>query len=54
MPHDYQYNGFDTDFSRYRAKDGVLHDITAVIEIILRDVKNWFRDKRIRTMTLKN
>lgn len=43
--HDYQYNGFDPDFSKYRTRDEVLHDITTVIEAILRNVKDWFREE---------
>jgi len=43
--HDYQYNGFDPDLSKYRTRDEVLHDIVTVIEAILRNVKDWFREE---------
>jgi hypothetical protein len=43
--HGYQYNGFDPDLSVYKTKDEVLHDIIIVIETILRNVKDWFRDE---------
>jgi hypothetical protein len=43
--HGYQYNGFDPDFSVYKTKDEVLHDIIIVTETILRNVKDWFKNE---------
>ncbi|BCU67725.1 hypothetical protein HS7_11620 [Sulfolobales archaeon HS-7] len=42
--HDYQYNGFDPDFSKYEAKDEVLHDLVGLTMRTLRDVKAWFKE----------
>ncbi|MBB5252656.1 PaREP1 family protein [Sulfurisphaera ohwakuensis] len=43
--HDYQYNGFDPDFSKYKNKDEVLYDLVIVIKIILDNIKKWFEDE---------
>ncbi|MEM0173513.1 MAG: PaREP1 family protein [Sulfolobaceae archaeon] len=44
--HDYQYNGFDPDFSKYKNKEEVLHDIIIVIKGILNNIKKqWFKDE---------
>jgi hypothetical protein len=43
--HDYQYNGFDPDFSKYKSKDEVLHDIILVSKSILNEIKEWFKEE---------
>ena len=43
--HDYQYNGFDPDFSKYKNKDEVLHDIILVSKSILNGIKEWFKEE---------
>ena len=43
--HDYQYNGFDPDFSKYKNKDEVLHDIILVSKSILNVIKEWFKEE---------
>ena len=43
--HDYQYNGFDPDFSKYRNKVEVLYDILLVSKTILSRVKEWFKEE---------
>ena len=43
--HDYQYNGFDPDFSKYKNKDEVLHDIILVSKSILNEIKEWFKEE---------
>lgn len=37
--HDYQYNGFDPDFSKYKKKEEVLHNILIVSNFILDHIK---------------
>lgn len=51
--HDYQYNGFDPDFSRYRTRERVLHDVLYVAEAILSSLKTWFSeywDEKLETL----
>ncbi|AWS00379.1 PaREP1 family protein [Metallosphaera hakonensis] len=43
--HDYQYNGFDPDFSKYKTEDEVLHDLTLTIKIVLQNIKKWFPEE---------
>ncbi|BDC17112.1 PaREP1 family protein [Acidianus sp. HS-5] len=43
--HDYQYNGFDPDFPKYKKKEEVLHDILIVSNFILNNIKEWFKDE---------
>ncbi|MFP3202089.1 MAG: PaREP1 family protein [Sulfolobus sp.] len=43
--HDYQYNGFDPDFSKYKKKEEVLHDILIVSNFILDHIKEWFKEE---------
>ena len=51
--HDYQYNGFDPDFSRYRTRERVLHDVLYVAEVVLNSLKGWFSeywDEKLETL----
>ena len=51
--HDYQYNGFDPDFSKYRTKEEVLHDLICVAEAVLKYAKRWFPeyfDEKLETL----
>ena len=51
--HDYQYNGFDPDYSRYRKKEEVLHDLICVAEAVLKYAKRWFPeyfDEKLETL----
>ncbi|MEJ2778524.1 PaREP1 family protein [Stygiolobus sp. RP850M] len=44
--HDYQYNGFDPDFSKYKNKEEVLHDIITLARGILDNIKKeWFKEE---------
>ena len=43
--HDYQYNGFDPDFSKYKKKEEVLHDIFIVSNFVLEHIKEWFKNE---------
>jgi Archaeal PaREP1/PaREP8 family. len=43
--HDYQYNGFDPDFSKYKNKNEVLHDVILVSRSILNRIKEWFKEE---------
>jgi hypothetical protein len=43
--HDYQYNGFEPDFSKYKNKDEVLHDIILVSKSILNEIKEWIKEE---------
>ena len=40
--HDYQYNGFEPDFSIYRTKDGVLRDLIDVVKGTKEAVDKYF------------
>ena len=42
--HDYQYNGFDPDFSKYRTKEEVLNHLNMLADILTRNLKVWFSD----------
>ena len=41
--HDYQYNGFDPDFSPYRTRKEVREDILFVVSEVLSNLKSWFQ-----------
>ncbi|TRN00554.1 hypothetical protein DJ527_07020 [Sulfolobus sp. F1] len=42
--HDYQYNGFDPDFSRYRNKAEVKYDLEYVIDTVINILPKLFKD----------
>ena len=41
--HDYQYNGFDPDFSPYMDKRAVRADMSFVVSEVLSNLKSWFQ-----------
>ena len=51
--HDYQYNGFDPDFSKYRTKEEVMQHLNMLADILTRDLKGWFSeywDEKLETL----
>ncbi|MCG3109703.1 hypothetical protein L3N51_01998 [Metallosphaera sp. J1] len=50
--HEYQYNGFEPDFSRYRRKEDVKADLVEVVSQIPELVEKYFSDIREREVEL--
>ena len=51
--HDYQYNGFEPDFSRYTDKEGVLKDLLRLVRETLDAINRYFPQYALKDLEQK-
>ena len=51
--HDYQYNGFEPDFSRYNKKEQVLADLVTVVKETKKVISTYFPKYEVKEISEK-